>query len=486
MIPITSLENISSLPDGFIGYLNCDSQTYSGRLTFANTISAVISQGPKAIVLFSVTSARCTIQQPPRSFTYSYLYTTTDADQATELAQDLLSYPPTLEGSKIMVTPRTNSNNDTNTLSKSPTTAVAMIILYSITGVITALFLMIIVVGAIRAHRHPERYGPRNVSGRPRQSRAKGIARAVLETLPIVKFGDKDDDKPAQSRDVELESARQPGHPSSPSLHGPSESIEDRRVSSDAVDQEPELVKTETAGDHFKPRVEEVGDGKNAENGLACSVCTDDFVRGQSVRVLPCNHKFHPECIDPWLLNVSGTCPLWYVNHNLCQVAPGITICSRVDLRPTTTHPSEPTSPVSPISPIDNLTIHPTSTSTPLPNNNHGSSNAPSLESNSDNNNNPSTNHRRSRTGLSSYIQYTLNRARMRNATPEERVAALRGLRTANRVRETDAATMNAEQRSRNRLSARLSRAFNSSSTQPVTSTAPSPGSGVEGSRTPS
>jgi hypothetical protein len=31
------------------------------------------------------------------------------------------------------------------------------------------------------------------------------------------------------------------------------------------------------------------------------------------VRVLPCNHSFHPACIDPWLLNVSGTCPLWYV-----------------------------------------------------------------------------------------------------------------------------------------------------------------------------
>lgn len=222
-----------------------------------------------------------------------------------------------------MLTSRENSNNDTNTLSKSPTTAVAMIILYSITGVITALFLMIIVVGAIRAHRHPERYGPRNVSGRSRQSRAKGIARAVLETLPIVKFGDKDDDKPAQSRDVELESARQPGHTSPPSLHVPSESIDDRRVSSDAVDQEPELVKTETAGDHFKPRVEELGEGKNPENGLACSVCTDDFVRGQSVRVLPCNHKFHPECIDPWLLNVSGTCPLWYVNRT------SLSSCSR-------------------------------------------------------------------------------------------------------------------------------------------------------------
>jgi hypothetical protein len=27
--------------------------------------------------------------------------------------------------------------------------------------------------------------------------------------------------------------------------------------------------------------------------------------------VLPCQHKYHPNCIDPWLLNVSGTCPLW-------------------------------------------------------------------------------------------------------------------------------------------------------------------------------
>jgi hypothetical protein len=26
---------------------------------------------------------------------------------------------------------------------------------------------------------------------------------------------------------------------------------------------------------------------------------------------LPCKHQFHPACIDPWLINVSGTCPLW-------------------------------------------------------------------------------------------------------------------------------------------------------------------------------
>lgn len=482
---IISLNDTSTLPDEFIAYLNCDPESYSAHVTFANTINAVIDQGPKAIVLFSTTSASCTIPQHPRSFEYNYLYTTINAAKASTLEGSLLSNPQTLELSRIMLASRANSNAGDTALTKSPTTAVAMIILYSITGVITALFLLVIVVGAIRAHRHPERYRPRNVIGRPRQSRAKGIARAVLETLPIVKFGNKDDDKPAQSREVELESAHQPSRTSSPILHDPSEPIGDRRVSSDAVDQEPELVKTETAGDHFKPRVEELGDGNNAEDGLACSVCTDDFVRGQSVRVLPCNHKFHPECIDPWLLNVSGTCPLWYVNSNLFQPAPALKFCSRVDLRPTTTHPSEPTSPVSPISPTENPTMYGTSSPTPLPNNSNGSSNAPSLDSNSDNHNPSTSNHRRSRTGLTSYIHYTLNRGRMRNATPEERVAALRDLRTANNSREPDAPVVNAEQRSKNRLSARLSRAFSSSSAQPVTGTAPSPDPGVEGSRRP-
>ena len=59
---------------------------------------------------------------------------------------------------------------------------------------------------------------------------------------------------------------------------------------------------------------------------------------------------------------------------------------------------------------------------------------------------------RRSRTGLSLYLQHTLNRRRMRDATPEERVAALRRLRTVESAHEHD--------RARNRLSARISRAF--------------------------
>ncbi|KAI5304352.1 hypothetical protein KEM56_006601 [Ascosphaera pollenicola] len=78
----------------------------------------------------------------------------------------------------------------------------ALIILYTITAIVTILFLAVIVAGAVRAHRNPARYGPRAgaPNGRTRQTRAKGLARAMLETLPVVKFGD---DEEWQERDVD-------------------------------------------------------------------------------------------------------------------------------------------------------------------------------------------------------------------------------------------------------------------------------------------
>lgn len=44
-----------------------------------------------------------------------------------------------------------------------------------------------------------------------------------------------------------------------------------------------------------------------------CSICTEDFVDGDDIRRLPCNHIFHPRCIDPWLRGFAVTCPLWQV-----------------------------------------------------------------------------------------------------------------------------------------------------------------------------
>jgi hypothetical protein len=42
-----------------------------------------------------------------------------------------------------------------------------------------------------------------------------------------------------------------------------------------------------------------------------CSICTEDFLEDIGIRSLPCGHRFHPECIDPWLLERSVTCPMW-------------------------------------------------------------------------------------------------------------------------------------------------------------------------------
>ncbi|KAJ4854606.1 ring finger domain-containing protein [Trichoderma breve] len=41
-----------------------------------------------------------------------------------------------------------------------------------------------------------------------------------------------------------------------------------------------------------------------------CSICTEPFLDDAELRKLPCSHAFHDNCVDPWLLRRSATCPL--------------------------------------------------------------------------------------------------------------------------------------------------------------------------------
>ncbi|OQR92542.1 caltractin [Achlya hypogyna] len=41
-----------------------------------------------------------------------------------------------------------------------------------------------------------------------------------------------------------------------------------------------------------------------------CSICLETFEQDMWVKVLPCAHEFHDNCIDPWLENRNGNCPL--------------------------------------------------------------------------------------------------------------------------------------------------------------------------------
>jgi hypothetical protein len=267
----------------------------------------------KAILLFSLKGDCCGLQGLDVPF--DSIYTMGNAGEALDALNTTMSAEGVVRAS--IIGNWTMDRGEEVQSQGGSNSAVAMSILYSITGLITLLFLVIIATGAIRAHRYPERYGPRSgYGGRPRQSRAKGLARAVLETLPIVKFGESAPAKPDPALELESQTSR----------HSPDPSA---RARLSAIPEEPRTPMVQLGNTTPKPEpipeavavtaapLSAIGSGirhgPNDEH-LGCSICTEDFTVGEDVRVLPCDHKFHPPCIDPWLINVSGTCPLWYVS----------------------------------------------------------------------------------------------------------------------------------------------------------------------------
>jgi hypothetical protein len=297
-----------------IAFLSCDGENAT------QDVNRLMANRPKAILLYSVDANACGLEG--NDLIYDTIYTMGDAEEARDTMNN------TIRAGGILRATITGSSNLTSTSAGTQerggsNSAVAMSILYSITGLITLLFLVIIGTGAIRAHRYPERYGPRSgYGGRPSQSRARGLARAVLETLPIVKFGDPSPAKPDPSLELE----------SQPSATGPDPTLGTRLSAIPEEPRTPQVRRSDTApmsgavpeedattagaqavtaGVTSPDKAGTKPDGRPSEEHLGCSICTEDFTVGEDVRVLPCDHKFHPPCIDPWLINVSGTCPLW-------------------------------------------------------------------------------------------------------------------------------------------------------------------------------
>eukprot|EP01084_Bolivina_argentea_P189110 325326_1 len=45
-----------------------------------------------------------------------------------------------------------------------------------------------------------------------------------------------------------------------------------------------------------------------SNNHRNCTVCLEKFKSTETLKILPCHHEFHPECIDTWLQE-KLTCP---------------------------------------------------------------------------------------------------------------------------------------------------------------------------------
>ncbi|KAI9375340.1 hypothetical protein BJX61DRAFT_539898 [Aspergillus egyptiacus] len=423
LVPVA---NSLSLQESDIAFISCDPDDYPGNLDASATVAHVLNspQKPAAVVLYSTTLSHCNYTDDGSG--YSYIFTSLSADSASYVETQLrssnrpgLSYILADMESYLGFTGNTGTDVDGGGGGRSPNTA--MIILYSITGIITALFLSIIITGAVRAHRHPERYGPRRRPGRPRQSRARGIARAMLETIPIVKFGDTDDGKPvADKGDLEMSidsEVREDETHNPPMATGGTTLPESETTRNNAATSVPDSDPEKRAG-----REAETTTSTTDYPNFSCPICTDDFVKGQDLRVLPCNHQFHPECIDPWLVNVSGTCPL-----------------CRIDLNPPQPE-GEPGDQEGEHHPEGQEAAAAVAATTTTP--------QPAEET---------PTHRRR---LSNYLHGPLNARRMRDASVEERLAALRSVREeADATRGTEAET-DEQRRRRHRLTARLREKF--------------------------
>jgi hypothetical protein len=56
-------------------------------------------------------------------------------------------------------------------------------------------------------------------------------------------------------------------------------------------------------------RLPEEPHNKDAEHH-ACAICIEEYREGEMLRVLPCSHRFHTDCIVPWLTERQASCPL--------------------------------------------------------------------------------------------------------------------------------------------------------------------------------
>ena len=53
-----------------------------------------------------------------------------------------------------------------------------------------------------------------------------------------------------------------------------------------------------------------VGAAEAGKETETCVICLEEFSAGDTIRMLPCSHEYHSECIDNWLRTQQQNCPM--------------------------------------------------------------------------------------------------------------------------------------------------------------------------------
>uniref|UniRef100_A0A9R1SGQ6 E3 ubiquitin-protein ligase ZNRF3 n=2 Tax=Cyprinus carpio TaxID=7962 RepID=A0A9R1SGQ6_CYPCA len=61
-------------------------------------------------------------------------------------------------------------------------------------------------------------------------------------------------------------------------------------------------------------------DSVSSSSTSDCAICLERYIDGEELRVIPCAHRFHKKCVDPWLLQ-HHTCP--HCRHNIIEQKKG-------------------------------------------------------------------------------------------------------------------------------------------------------------------
>ncbi len=201
----------------------------------------------------------------------------------------------------------------------------AMIAVYVITGFIAAMVLMTcfsVVRRSLRPQTQRRGYIPGGAveEGDAGPPRRVGLAQAIVDTFPIIKFN-KHTSAPAPPQHAkEME----------PSLN--SFALQELRAPGSALNQTSTLRGSSTKGSistyDAPPLLEDsplesrrastLDVEREALRDDQCPICLLEFEDGDDLRVLPCEgqHRFHQACVDPWLLRVSTSCPLCRKDFN--------------------------------------------------------------------------------------------------------------------------------------------------------------------------